>query len=40
MLILVAGVVVGVALGFAAYSLGNKFVVDKTMRLSRQNRKD
>jgi len=36
----VVGVVVGVALGFAAYSLGNKFVQDKTMRLSRQNRKD
>ncbi|CAG8972710.1 hypothetical protein HYALB_00008625 [Hymenoscyphus albidus] len=34
------GVVVGVAVGFAVYSLGRKLVVDKQMRLTRQNRKD
>ncbi|KAI0999178.1 hypothetical protein K3495_g9017 [Podosphaera aphanis] len=34
------GVVVGVAVGFAGYSVMKKFWVDKTMRLSRQNRKD
>ncbi|EPE35364.1 hypothetical protein GLAREA_11063 [Glarea lozoyensis ATCC 20868] len=34
------GIVVGVAVGFAFYSLGNKLVVDKQMRLTRQNRKD
>ncbi|EDN94615.1 predicted protein [Sclerotinia sclerotiorum 1980 UF-70] len=34
------GLVVGVAVGFAFYSLGRKLVVDKQMRLSRQNRKD
>ncbi|ESZ90215.1 hypothetical protein SBOR_9401 [Sclerotinia borealis F-4128] len=34
------GIVVGVAVGFAAYSLGRKLFVDKTMRLSRQNRKE
>jgi hypothetical protein len=33
-------VVVAVAVGAAAYALGRKLVVDKTMRLSRQNRKD
>ncbi|KAF7883285.1 hypothetical protein BOTCAL_0357g00110 [Botryotinia calthae] len=32
------GIVVGVAVGFAFYSLGRKLVVDKQMRLSRQNR--
>lgn len=40
MLISNKGVVVGVAVGFAVYSLGRKFVVDKQMRLSRQNRKE
>lgn len=34
------GIVVGVAVGFAGYSLAKKFWVDQTMRLSRQNRKD
>ncbi|CAG8948883.1 hypothetical protein HYFRA_00002007 [Hymenoscyphus fraxineus] len=34
------GVVVGVAVGFAVYSLGRKLVVDKQMRLTRQNRKE
>ncbi|TQS36691.1 hypothetical protein Golomagni_02851 [Golovinomyces magnicellulatus] len=34
------GVVVGIAVGFAGYSLAKKFWVDKTMRLSRQNRRD
>ncbi|EKD12820.1 uncharacterized protein L3040_006974 [Drepanopeziza brunnea f. sp. 'multigermtubi'] len=34
------GIVVGVAVGFAGYSLARKLVVDKTMRLGRQNRKD
>ncbi|PBP20459.1 hypothetical protein BUE80_DR008790 [Diplocarpon rosae] len=34
------GFVVGVALSFAGYSLVRKFVVDKQMRLTRQNRKD
>ncbi|TVY49602.1 hypothetical protein LOCC1_G000358 [Lachnellula occidentalis] len=32
------GIVVGVAVGAAFYSLGRKLVVDKTMRLNRQNR--
>ncbi|TVY31071.1 hypothetical protein LHYA1_G000118 [Lachnellula hyalina] len=32
------GVVVGIAVGAAFYSLGRKLVVDKTMRLNRQNR--
>ncbi|KAG4437800.1 hypothetical protein DL95DRAFT_382909 [Leptodontidium sp. 2 PMI_412] len=34
------GIVVGVAVGFAGYSMVRKLVVDKQMRLSRQNRKD
>ncbi|SZF04007.1 unnamed protein product [Blumeria hordei] len=34
------GMVVGVAVGFACYSVLKKLWVDKTMRLSRQNRKD
>jgi hypothetical protein len=34
------GVVVGIAVGFAVYSMGRKLVVDKQMRLSRQNRRD
>lgn len=34
------GIVVGVAVGFAFYSLGRKLVVDKQMRLTRQNRKE
>jgi len=34
------GIVVGIAVGFAVYSMGRKLVVDKQMRLSRQNRKD
>ncbi|TVY13847.1 hypothetical protein LARI1_G006564 [Lachnellula arida] len=34
------GVVVGVAVGAAFYSLGRKLVVDKTMRLNRQNKSD
>ncbi|KAK2625600.1 hypothetical protein QTJ16_004912 [Diplocarpon rosae] len=34
------GFVVGVALSFAGYSVVRKFVVDKQMRLTRQNRKD
>ncbi|KAH6682956.1 hypothetical protein B0J14DRAFT_647178 [Halenospora varia] len=34
------GIVVGVAVGFAGYSMARKLVVDKQMRLSRQNRKD
>lgn len=33
-----AGIVVAIAVGFGAYSLGRKVVVDKQMRLSRQNR--
>ncbi|TVY54194.1 hypothetical protein LCER1_G003690 [Lachnellula cervina] len=33
-------VVVGVAVGAAFYSLGRKLVVDKTMRLNRQNKSD
>jgi len=34
------GIVVGIAVGAAIYSLSRKFVVDKQMRLARQNRKD
>ncbi|KAH8811805.1 hypothetical protein F5884DRAFT_898176 [Xylogone sp. PMI_703] len=34
------GAVVGVAIVFAAYSMGRKLVVDKQMRLTRQNRHD
>ncbi|PQE25413.1 hypothetical protein CJF30_00000099 [Rutstroemia sp. NJR-2017a BBW] len=34
------GIVVGVAVGFAGYSLIRKLFVDKQMRLTRQNRKD
>ncbi|KAH8590289.1 hypothetical protein B0O99DRAFT_635168 [Bisporella sp. PMI_857] len=34
------GVVVGIAVGFACYSLGRKLVVDKQMRLTRSNRSD
>ena len=34
------GIVVGIAVGAAFYSMGRKLVVDKQMRLSRQNRKD
>jgi hypothetical protein len=34
------GIVVAVAVAFGGYSLGRKLVVDKQMRLSRQNRKD
>merc|ERR1711964_334414 len=34
------GIVVGVAVGFAGYSMARKLIVDKQMRLSRQNRKD
>ncbi|KAL3427166.1 hypothetical protein PVAG01_00675 [Phlyctema vagabunda] len=34
------GIVVGIAVGAAFYSMGRKFVVDKQMRLSRQNRKE
>ncbi|TVY94206.1 hypothetical protein LAWI1_G000166 [Lachnellula willkommii] len=37
---LCSGVVVGVAVGAAFYSLGRKLVVDKTMRLNRQNKSD
>lgn len=36
----ITGIVVGVAVVAAGYSLGRKLVVDKTMRLERQNRKD
>lgn len=32
------GIVVGVAVLFGGYSLGRKLIVDKQMRLSRQNR--
>ncbi|KAM0805719.1 hypothetical protein BDR22DRAFT_798215 [Usnea florida] len=32
------GVVLGVAIGFAVYSLGNKLVTDKTLRLHKTNR--
>jgi hypothetical protein len=31
---------VGVAVGAAFYSMGRKLLVDKTMRLNRQNRKE
>jgi len=34
------GIVVGIAVGAAFYSMGRKLVVDKQMRLTRQNRKD
>jgi len=34
------GIVVGIAVGFAGYSLVRKLIVDKQMRLSRQNRKE
>jgi len=34
------GVVVGIAVGFAIYSLGKKLVVDKTMRLNRQGKRE
>ncbi|KAF4635712.1 hypothetical protein G7Y89_g2368 [Cudoniella acicularis] len=34
------GIVVGVAVGFAGYSMARKLVVDKQMRLTRQNRKE
>ncbi|KAI6250347.1 hypothetical protein HI914_01267 [Erysiphe necator] len=34
------GIVVGIAVGFAGYSLAKKLWVDKTMRLSRQNRRE
>jgi len=34
------GIVVGIAVGAAFYSMGRKLVVDKQMRLARQNRKD
>ncbi|KUJ18261.1 uncharacterized protein LY89DRAFT_732944 [Mollisia scopiformis] len=34
------GIVVGVAVGFAGYSLARKLIVDKQMRLTRQNRKE
>jgi len=34
------GAVVLVAVGFAVYSLGKKFVVDKTMRLTRQGKRE
>jgi len=34
------GVVLGIAVIAAVYSLGNKLLSDKTLRLSRQNRKD
>jgi len=34
------GIVVGIAVGFAVYSLGRKLMVDKTIRLGRQNRKE
>ncbi|TVY85260.1 NADH dehydrogenase [ubiquinone] 1 alpha subcomplex subunit 4-like protein [Lachnellula suecica] len=34
------GIVVAVAVGAAFYSMGRKLVVDKTMRLNRQNRKE
>jgi len=34
------GIVVGIAIGAAFYSMGRKLVVDKQMRLARQNRKD
>jgi len=34
------GIVVGVAVGAAFYSMGRKLVVDKQMRLARQNRRD
>jgi len=34
------GIVVGVAVGAAIYSMGRKLVVDKQIRLVRQNRKD
>lgn len=34
------GIVVGIAVGAAAYSMGRKLVVDKQMRLTRQNRKE
>lgn len=30
----------GIAVGFAGYSMARKLVVDKQIRLSRQNRKD
>jgi hypothetical protein len=35
-----SGIVVGVAVGAAFYSMGRKLLVDKTMRLNRQNRKE
>lgn len=34
------GIVVGVAVLGAGWSLGRKLVVDKQMRLARQNRRD
>ncbi|CAF9924356.1 MAG: hypothetical protein GOMPHAMPRED_003603 [Gomphillus americanus] len=34
------GVVLGVALGAAFYSMGNKLMTDKTLRLTRSGRKD
>ena len=37
---IVSGIVVGIAVGAAFYSMGRKLVVDKQMRLARQNRKD
>jgi hypothetical protein len=37
---ILVGIVVGIAVGAAFYSMGRKLMVDKQMRLMRQNRKD
>ncbi|KAI9751920.1 MAG: hypothetical protein M4579_005831 [Chaenotheca gracillima] len=34
------GIVLGIAIGAAFYSMGNKMVTDKTLRLSRSNREN
>jgi len=34
------GIVLGVAIGAAFYSMGNKLVTDKTLRLTKSNRSD
>jgi len=34
------GIVLGVAIGAAAYSMGNKLFSDKTLRLTKSNRSD
>lgn len=34
------GIVVSIAVSFACYSMGRKLIVDKQMRLTRQNRQE